>query len=361
MKLNRRSFLQLTALAGGGFALGLYDRPWARAQGQEKPPDLTPAAFICINRDGTVTIKARNPEIGQGVRTCSPCSLPKSSMSTGPVSKSNRPNSTNRNTARSLPVAACPRPLHGNHSVRSAPPVARCSLPPRPSHGASPNPNAPRYPDASFTHPPAAPSATENSRIAAAALQPPPLSKVKLKDPKDYCIIGKSKGSVDNHAIVTGKPIFGCDIELPGMLHAVIEKCPVYGGKVKSANVEQVKKLPGVRHVLTIEGTLSTDAVVPNEPGMEPGVAVLADTWWQAQQARKALKIDWDYGPGKSQSSEEFNRRAAELLKQPPADTIRTDGDVDAAFKNAAKVVEAATPILSSAHGRSNPWALLPR
>jgi isoquinoline 1-oxidoreductase beta subunit len=72
MKLNRRSFLQLTALAGGGFALGLYDRPWARAQGSERPPDLTPAAFICINRDGTVTIKARNPEIGQGVRTMLP-------------------------------------------------------------------------------------------------------------------------------------------------------------------------------------------------------------------------------------------------------------------------------------------------
>ena len=171
----------------------------------------------------------------------------------------------------------------------------------------------------------------------AAALKPPPLSKVKLKDPKDYCIIGKSKGSVDNHAIVTGKPIFGIDIELPGMLHAVIEKCPVYGGKVKSANVEQVKKLPGVRHVLIIEGTLSTDAVVPNEPGMEPGVAVLADTWWQAQQARKSLKIDWDYGPGKSQSSEEFNRRAAELLKQPPANTIRSYGDVDAAFKSGGK------------------------
>ena len=145
------------------------------------------------------------------------------------------------------------------------------------------------------------------------------------------------------------------DIELPGMLHAVIEKCPVYGGKVKSANVEQVKKLPGVRHVLTIEGTLSTDAVVPNEPGMEPGVAVLADTWWQAQQARKALKIDWDYGPGKSQSSEEFNRRAAELLKQPPTNTIRSYGDVDAAFKSAAKVVEAVYTYPFLAHGTLEP------
>ena len=124
---------------------------------------------------------------------------------------------------------------------------------------------------------------------------------------------------------------------------------------MKSANVEQVKKLPGVRHVLTIEGTLSTDAVVPNEPGMEPGVAILADTWWQAQQARKSLKIDWDYGPGKSQSSEEFNRRAAELLKQPPADTIRSYGDVDAAFKSAAKVVEAVYSYPFLAHGTLEP------
>src|SRR5262249_22325998 len=90
----------------------------------------------------------------------------------------------------------------------------------------------------------------------AATIAPPHLKTMKLKDPKDYRIIGKSQRGVDNRAIVTGKPVFGIDVSVPGMLHAVIEKCPVFGGKVKSANTEEVSKLPGVRKVLVIDGTL---------------------------------------------------------------------------------------------------------
>ena len=98
------------------------------------------------------------------------------------------------------------------------------------------------------------------------------------------------------------------------MLHAVIEKCPVYGGKVKGANIEQVEKLPGVRRVLVIDGTLVADRVLPKEPGMEPGVAIVADTWCQAQQARKSLNVVWDFGPGAFQCSVAFQRRADVLL-----------------------------------------------
>src|ERR1035438_5564702 len=99
--------------------------------------------------------------------------------------------------------------------------------------------------------------------------------------------------------------------------------------------------MPGVRHVIVIGGTVSGEKVVPEEPGMEPGVAILADTWWQAQQARKSLKVDWDLGPGATQSTDGFAKRAQELLKAPPANTIRTYGDVDGTLKRAAKVVEA--------------------
>jgi len=141
----------------------------------------------------------------------------------------------------------------------------------------------------------------------AAALAPPPLSSVKLKDPKDYRIIGHSQKGVDTNAITTGKPLFGIDIKLPGMLYASIEKSPVFAAEVKTANVEEVKALPGVRHVLVIAGSITPADYTPWEPGMEPGIAIVADTWWQAQQARKQLKIDWDLGPAP--------RRAASCLR----------------------------------------------
>jgi isoquinoline 1-oxidoreductase subunit beta len=175
----------------------------------------------------------------------------------------------------------------------------------------------------------------------AAALPAPALSSVKLKDPKDYRIIGHSQPGVDTHAIVTGKPLFGIDVEVPGMLYAAIEKAPVFAGKVKSANIDQIKALPGVRHVLVIDGGITPAAFTPWEPGMEPGIAIVADTWWQAQQARKQLKVDWDLGPAATQSTEGFKKRAEELLQAPPANTVRKYGDVDAALKSSAKVVEA--------------------
>ena len=175
----------------------------------------------------------------------------------------------------------------------------------------------------------------------AAALPAPALSSVKLKDPKDYRIIGHSQTGVDNHSIVTGKPLFGIDVELPGMLYASIEKAPVFGGKVKSANLDEIKALPGVRHVLVIHGGITPAAYTPWEPGMEPGIAIVADTWWQAQQARTKLKVDWDLGPAASQSSEGFAAKAAALLKAPPGSTVRKYGDVDAALSSSAKTVEA--------------------
>jgi len=93
--------------------------------------------------------------------------------------------------------------------------------------------------------------------------------------------------------------------------------------------------------VLVIDGGITPAAFTPWEPGMEPGIAIVADTWWQAQQARKRLKVDWDLGPAATQSTENFAKRAGELLQAPPGTTVRKYGDVDAALKSSAKVVEA--------------------
>jgi isoquinoline 1-oxidoreductase beta subunit len=103
--------------------------------------------------------------------------------------------------------------------------------------------------------------------------------------------------------------------------------------------------MPGVRHAFIVEGSVRGGPVLESDPGLEPGVAIVADTWWQAQAARKALKVEWDTAAGSptaaAQSSQGFAEKAAQLLQQPPGHTLRAYGDVDAAFQSAAKVVEA--------------------
>ncbi len=171
----------------------------------------------------------------------------------------------------------------------------------------------------------------------AAAVPAPNLETVKLKEPKDYTLIGTRVAGVDNRAIVTGKPLYGIDFTAPRMLHAVFEKCPVFGGTVARANLDEVRARPGVKHAFVVDagagGALN---------GLLSGVAIVADTWWAAQSARAKLRVTWTEGPTAEQSSAGFATKAAALSQQPPQRSLRADGDVDAALKSAVRVVEAA-------------------
>jgi isoquinoline 1-oxidoreductase beta subunit len=166
----------------------------------------------------------------------------------------------------------------------------------------------------------------------AAKLPAPALDSVTLKDPKDFRIIGTPIPGVDNHALVTGQPLFGIDVKVPGMLYAVFEQCPIFEGTALSANVDDITKLPGVRHAF----------IVPAGEGVSSGVAIVADTWWAAESARKTLKVTWDGGATANDSTARFDREAQAFSSQPPQSVTRQDGDVEAGLAGAAKVVEGA-------------------
>jgi isoquinoline 1-oxidoreductase beta subunit len=339
--MNRRSFLQLSVLAGGGLALGLYEQPKAVAQGPGRPPDLDPRAFIRIGSDGVVTIMARASESGQGMRNMLPMLIAEELDVDWKDVRVQQAELNEKIYGTQFSGGSANTPM-GWEPMRRVGAAGREML----IAAAAQTWGVPETEcttrSGRVLHTASGKSAGYGElAVKAATLPVPALSSVKLKDPKDYRIIGHSQTSVDTPAIVTGKPQFAIDIQLPGMLYASIEKAPVFAGKVKSANVDVIKALPGVRHVLVIDGGIVPGPLTPWEPGMEPGIAIVADTWWQAQQARKQLKVDWDLGPAVSQTSEGFATRAVELLQAPPTNTVRKYGDVDAALKSSAKVVEA--------------------
>ncbi len=341
MRMNRRSFLQLTALAGGGLALEFYRSPLTAAQGPGTPPDLTPQAFIHIAPDGVVTIMARASESGQGMRNMLPMLIAEELDVEWKDVHVEQAELNEKIYGRQFSGGSHNTPL-GWEPMRRVGAAGRQLLVTAASQTWGVSADECTTQSGRVLHTASGRSAGYGELAAkAAALPAPALSSVKLKDPKDYRIIGHSQPGVDTHAIVTGKPLFGIDVEVPGMLYAAIEKAPVFAGKVKSANVDKIKTLLGVRHVLVIDGGITPAAYTPWEPGMEPGIAIVADTWWQAQQARKQLKVDWDFGPAATQSTEGFRKHAEELLKAPPANSLRKYGDMDSALKSSAKVVEA--------------------
>lgn len=345
--INRRAFLQVTAVGGGGILLGLYFKPSVIGQNRPAPPVALPGSFIRISAEGVVTIVGKNPEIGQGVKTSLPMTIADEldvDWKDVRVEQADfdATKFTNQFAGGSL---ATPNSWNQMRQVGAA---MRAMLVTAAAQTWSVPETELTTSSGKVFHQKTKRSIGYGKLAAkAATLTPPDLDKVKLKDPKDYKIIGTPRMNVDAPAIATGKPLFGIDFTLPGMLWAVFEKCPCFGGKAVSANLDEIKALPGVRHAFIVEG--GTELA-----GLLSGVAIVADRWWQAKSAREKLRVKWEEGATVSQSSEGFAKQAEALAKEKAHRSLRADGGVDAALKT-AKVVEAAYVYPFVAHAPLEP------
>jgi len=303
--LDRRAFIKVSALAGGGLLVGTYLRfgpASAFAEGVPAADNFVPNAFISISPSGAVSIIAPNSEMGQGIKTSLPMIVAEEldvpfeqvtivqgdlnpaygrQMSVGSQSTPTNyaPMRRAGATARAMLVAAAAQTW--------GVPESECGT----EKGA-------------VVHLKSKRRATYGELAAKAATLTPP-ADAPLKDPKDFKLIGTRVPGVDNKKIVTGAPLFGIDVKLPGMLYATYTKCPTFGGKVASANVDEVKKRPGVRDAFVLDGV----------EGLTPGVAIVADSTWNAFSAAEALKVQWDAGPVASQSSAEMAKQPEHLAK----------------------------------------------
>ena len=336
---SRRAFLKVSAVAGGGMMLTLAmplaadaAATWLGAE-QTNLPEMN--AFIRIAPDGVVTIMAKNPEIGQGIKTMLPMLIAEELDVDWKDVRIEQADSDPFKYGAQFAGGSFATPMNYDPQRRTGA-AARQMLIAAAAQTWKCSAADCATAAGLVQHMPTGRKLDYGALAAKACTLPPPaLAQVALKDPKDYRIIGKAIAGVDNPLIVTGHPLYGIDIERPGMLYATYTKSPVFGAKVASANLDEVAKLPGVRHAFVVAGG-------PDLTGLNPGVAIVADSWWQAQKARRALKVVWADHPTAQQSSAGFAAKADELAKQPAQSVIRKDGDAHAALASSAKVVEAA-------------------
>ena len=354
--IDRRSFLKVASLAGGGLMVGLYlDVPDPFAQTLGRDPGLLPNAFVRIAADGTVTIVAKNPETGQGVKTMLPMLIAEELDADWPKVKIEQADFDDTKFAAQFAGGSMATPMNWD-GMRRVGAASRHLLVAAAADLWS-VPAAQITTSAGRAHHRASNRSVGYGELAAkaATLPAPDLTSLVLKDAKDFTIIGRSQRGYDVKDIVTGKPAYGIDFTVPGMLFAVFHKCPVFNGKPVSANLDEIKKQPGVRHAFLVEGRVKDGQVLGFEVDLEPGVAIVADSWWQAQSARNLLQVKWDEGPGAQQSSAAFAQRALELSKQKGFTILRQDGDVETSLKTAAKTVTAAYSYPFIAHAPLEP------
>ena len=340
-KLDRRDFLKKTAAGGAGLVIGFYLPGKHEALAAEKPMQMPRLnAWVMIAPDESVTLMIDKAEMGQGVVTSLSMLLAeeleldwkKIKTQFAPAAPEYfNPVFGMQGTGGSTSVRASWEPL------TKAGAAAREMLVAVAAQQWYVEASTCHAENGAVVHNATGKKLTYGALVERAAKLPVPASP-KLKDPKDYKFIGKPVKRLDTPAKVNGTAGFGIDVRLPNIQHAVVARCPVFGGKLKSFDDSKAKVVRGVKQVLQISS----------------GVAVVADNTWSAMEGRRALKIDWDEGANAAVSSESIRKLYLENVEKPGA-IARKDGDFDKAMAGATKKVEAVYEVPFLAHATMEP------
>ncbi len=339
-RVSRRAFIAASAAVGGGLLIDFSVPVFAdTAAGPRRRYVLN--AYIQIDPDDTVTIMSKCPEIGQGIKTSLPMVVAEELDADWKKVVAEQAPLDARAYGAQFAGGSFSTPMN-YEPLRRVGAAARLMLIEAAAQAWHIKPEQCDTEIPGFVRHTGTARKLSYGALAARAshIQPPPMQIVKVKDPKSFRIIGKPISGVDNPLIVTGQPLFGIDMTLPGMKYAVFEKCPVFGGRPVSANLDAIKALPGVRDAFMVPGARPTGLPDGMAITLQDGVAIIGDTWWAANAALDKLIVQWDEGPVASQSTEAWDRMAVDLSTKPPGKTVRSDGDVDKALASAVKVVE---------------------
>ncbi len=337
---SRRSFLKTSAAVTGGLMLG-FNLPGTQGEAMAAGTVHTPNAWVHIADNNIITLLSARSEMGQGVYTSMPMLIAEE---------------LNVDISQIKVAAAPPGEVYvnallggqltgGSTSVREgwlklrvAGAQVREMLITAAAARWAVDRDLVRA-DKGMVYGPKGLKSTYGELAEAAARMPVP-EKPPIKDPKDFKIVGKRTKRVDTPAKVNGTAEFGIDVKLPGMVYASLAQCPVIGGKVKSFDGAKAKASAGVIDVVQIND----------------GVAVVASSWWQAKKARDLLSIQWDEGAGAALSDASVIDGTRQALKTGKVlEITKPQGDVAAALKGAAKVLEAEYVIPMQAHAPLEP------
>jgi isoquinoline 1-oxidoreductase beta subunit len=339
-QFNRRSFLKVSSAAGGGLMIGFNWLTACQPAGEEMadvPKEWFDVnAFIQIGDNGAVTIMSPNPEIGQNVKTAMPMIVAEElDIDWKDVTVKQAGLDTEKYTRQ---VAGGSQSIRqGWQSLRMAGASARRVL----MEAAAQQWGVPvgelSTDKGTISH------AGSNKSIGygevattAAGLEVP--EEIELKDPKDFKIIGQPTKNVDGPEIVAGKPLFGLDFKREGMLTAAIIHPPAFGLKIKDFDASEALAVKGVKDVFRVQ-TAPAEKQWSDVNAFPELIAVIGESTWPVMKAKKAVKVEWEQeSPGENSGGHEAALAAAVTKKA--EEPSRKDGDPDAAFRNAAKVIE---------------------